>query len=301
MKLRAILRATLYLPLVAGVAMAQGDKRSTTLETDKKVARIAQQGPSLLSPPCGAELHDFPRVITMSWAPVTGATGYQVEIDCFHCRQVGKWDSEVGPATYVPGVTGTTASATFPGDNLGRWRVRATWTATTPSTSAIKAGPWSKWCSFTFKTEGHLSERPMGKPDITSKKGIIIGGQVGGVGGKSVPWGGHVVLSEADALHGSPNGECAFNLSYDMTNTRAVPTGTPFENQIKMDSALVSRQSALSLDASESRQVNTQAYLKPGLHALGLWLDAADNVDESDETNNTFRIKFALEGKCGKP
>ena len=53
----------------------------------------------------------------------------------------------------------------------------------------------SGWKTFTIL-------KPM--PDMTSKRGITIGGAVGGAGGKLVPWGGSVVLTEADALHGSP-------------------------------------------------------------------------------------------------
>jgi hypothetical protein len=301
MRIKGVLVATLVLLLLAGVAGAQDEKKSVRLDTGKRTVKLPQQGPILISPACGVELHNFPRVINMSWKPVAGANGYQVEIDCLHCRQVGKWDSEVGPPTFVPGVTGTTATYTFSGDNQGRWRVRATWTATTPQTSAIQAGPWSKWCGFSFKTGGQSGEPPVGKPDITSKKGIIIGGDIGGVGGKFVPWGGSVVLTEADALHGSPNYECAFNLSYDMVNVNGVPTGTPFENHVKMEDKLVSKQSALSLAAGEVRQINTQAYLGTGSHILSLWLDAASNVPESNEGNNAFRIKYKLEGKCYKP
>src|SRR5262245_25687697 len=43
-----------------------------------------------------------------------------------------------------------------------------------------------------------------GKPDITNlKKGIIIGGAVGGAGGKFVPWGGTADLSDLTPLPGT--------------------------------------------------------------------------------------------------
>ncbi|MGD1146489.1 MAG: hypothetical protein ABR961_00890 [Thermoanaerobaculaceae bacterium] len=363
----------------------------------------AQGAPVQVTPQCGAVLHNFPRVITFGWNAVPGANGYQVEVDCFDCRQVGHWDSEVGPPQFVATSGPTTASFTFSGDNKGRWRVRGTETASAPGMSAIQAGPWSPWCEFTFKTGGTLGPPPGGPgqnclinlaslsktsgypgdtfemvgtwgatqgtkipcinkggethlqvvtwtatkltvkiplglepgmykvgvyceelqqgvstyssgwldfeilkqqvlPDITSKKGIVIGGAVGGAGGKSVAWGGSVVLTETEALHGSPNSECAFNLSYDMENLQAVPTGpAKFLNRIKADAKIVSIQSALSMAGNEVRQIDTQAYLPIGPHTLSLWLDDDHNVAEmppGGESNNVFRITYNLQGKC---
>ena len=141
-------------------------------------------------------------------------------------------------------------------------------------------------------------------PDMTSKKGITIGGAVGGAGGNFVPWGGSVVLTETEALHGSPNSECAFNLSYDMENLQAVATGpAKFLNRIKADSKIVSIQSMLSMAASEVRQINTQAYLPVGgPRTLSLWIDDDHNVDEgpAGEGNNVHRIQYTLQGKCYK-
>ncbi len=256
--------------------------------------------------PCGQEFHNFPRVLTMSWSAVPGATGYNVQVDCMHCKVVGKWDSETPSGAANLNVPTPSATFTFPGDNLGQWRVRATVTATAPQMSAIQAGPWSEWCKFSFKTGGVLGPPPQAMPDIVSKKGIIIGGAVGGAGGKFVPWGGSVTLTEADALHGSPNSECAFNLSDDMENAQPVPTGpVKFANRIKVDGVEKSKQSMLSLAANEARQVNTQAYLPIGSHGLRLFLDDDHNVTEmppNGETNNAPpAVKYVLQGKCYQP
>ncbi len=254
------------------------------------------------SGPCGQEFHNFPRVLNLSWSAVAGANGYNVQVDCLNCTVVGKWDSETpsGPANL--NVPATSAAFTFSGDNLGRWRVRATVTASAPQMSAIQAGPWSDWCKFSFKTGGTLGPPPQALPDMTSKKGITIGGAVGGAGGKFVPWGGSVVLTEADALHGSPNQECAFNLSYDLVNLQAVATGpAKFLNRIKADAKVVSTQSMLSMAASETKQVNTQAYLPVGKHTLSLWIDDDHAVAEhppGGESNNVMRIVYDLHGKC---
>jgi len=139
-------------------------------------------------------------------------------------------------------------------------------------------------------------------PDITSKKGIAIGG-------KSVPWGNTIALTETGALHGSPNHECAFNISYVMVNLTATATGAAFLNRIKVDAhtpteKVVSIQTAQSLLANETKQINTQAYLPVGKHTLSLWLDDDHNVAErppNGESNNLFKISYDLQGKCYQP
>jgi hypothetical protein len=393
--------------LAVGVALAGPPQSVTRVQKAPPVLKgPGLRAPVLVSPTCGAVLHNFPRVLTFVWNAAPPANGYQVEVDCFDCRQVGHWDSEVGPPQFVSTTGATTATFTFPGDNKGRWRVRGTETATAPGMSAIQAGPWSRWCAFSYKTGGTLGPPPGGPgqncginlaslsktsgfagdtfemngtwgptqgtkvpcinkggenhlqvvswtptkltvkipatlapglykvgvyceelqpgvtthssgwkdfeilapkplPDITSKKGITIGGAIGGAGGKFVPWGGSVVLSEGDAMHGSPNSECAFNLSYDMENLAGVATGPAnFLNRVRADAKVVSIQSALSMTANEARQINTQAYLPIGKHTLSLWLDNDNNVVEmppGGESNNVFRVVYNLQGKCYEP
>src|SRR5262249_59660344 len=84
-----------------------------------------------------------------------------------------------------------------------------------------------------------------GKPDITNlKKGIIIGGAVGGAGGLFVPWGTTADLSGVDPLPGtyvpgSPAavnlpGKCAFNVTYDESNIGAGATSPLYTNKLKL-------------------------------------------------------------------
>ena len=142
------------------------------------------------------------------------------------------------------------------------------------------------------------------RPDITSKKGITLGGDVGGAGGKFSAWGGHINLTEADTKLPVGNGKCAFNASYDMENIGTAATSPDFLNHLKEDANVVAINSVLHLNAGEPKQVNTQVYLTPGTHVLSLWLDdggAAPNhvVHESNESNNVFRVKVTLDAKCG--
>lgn len=104
-------------------------------------------------PPDGKEFHNYPRTFTMRWQGVPGAIYYEVEIDCLHCRQAGKWDSEVGTPHRITNIRGTSVSFTFWGDNRGRWRVRAA-VRTRRFPPTIVFTPWSSWRYFSFKTGG---------------------------------------------------------------------------------------------------------------------------------------------------
>src|SRR6185503_14027163 len=127
-------------------------------------------------------------------------------------------------------------------------------------------------------------------PDITSQRGITIGGAIGGAGGHFAPWGGHVTLTAADASLVS-KGRCAFNVSYDMENTGPTPTTPNFLNRLTFTGTVVAINSALSLAAGATQQVNTAPYLANGNHILALSLDDDHLVTESDEANNLRQVK----------
>ncbi len=149
--------------------------------------------------------------------------------------------------------------------------------------------------------------KPVPLPDITAglvdpktqtKPGIVFGGAIGGAGGKFVPWGGVANLTEADSFMQS-NGQCAFNVTYAMTNLGPVATSPAFLNRLRSDGNVVAINSALSLAANEkNHSITTQPYLTPGGHGLKLSLDDDHNVTESNEGNNTFSVRYVLQGKC---
>jgi len=148
---------------------------------------------------------------------------------------------------------------------------------------------------YTLKCKGQGGN---GKADITdAKKGIIIGGGVGGVGGQFVPWGGFADLSSVAPLPGTVvNGRCAFNATYDEVNIGSAATSPDYTNKLKVDGADAAINTARHLNASESKSVTTQPYLSEGSHALTLSLDDGNVVAESNEGNNQFSIKYTL--KC---
>ena len=139
-------------------------------------------------------------------------------------------------------------------------------------------------------------------PDITSGRGIVVGGEVGGQGGKLVPWGGTVVLTRRDAV--SPRtGTCAFNIAYDEVNREPSETSRSFVNVLRRGTLEVARQTNRHLGPSEARKVFTQAYLAsgPAAHTLSLTLDAERTVAETDESNNRFEITYLLKEDCAPP
>ncbi len=132
--------------------------------------------------------------------------------------------------------------------------------------------------------------------DVTSTKGITIGGAIGGAGGKFVPWGGSVVLDEKDAFIRA-NGRCAFNVMYDMQNN-GDSTTAGFKNTLVAKDAVVAINGPLTLTAGQSKNISTQPYLVPGTYGFGLKLDSENALAESNETNNAFSVKVTLNGKC---
>jgi hypothetical protein len=77
--------------------------------------------PQPISPADGAQLTGYPRTTTLTWQPVTGATGYLVEVlYAWSGPQEQGWGS-----AYRREVSGTTVTFDFVGDQPGRWRITA--------------------------------------------------------------------------------------------------------------------------------------------------------------------------------
>lgn len=104
--------------------------------------------PTLLSPPDGAVLSTFPRVVPLAWAPASLAVRYRVEIDLGYSNLPDRWDRIPDiPGGYYGScsgwMTGTScATVNFPGAQPGRWRVIAR--------SAAGEERASVWWTFRF-------------------------------------------------------------------------------------------------------------------------------------------------------
>lgn len=108
-------------------------------------AQISELGsPEPISPRPGVSFDHFPRITELRWHPVPSVSSYSIEIDCFHCCEVGKWCSDVDkPRIRVSGITTTTYTFNWVGANLGRWRV---WAVAADG----KEGPKSAWQDFLY-------------------------------------------------------------------------------------------------------------------------------------------------------
>lgn len=140
-----------------------------------------------------------------------------------------------------------------------------------------------------------------GKPDITeARKGLFIGGAVGGAGGKFVPWGAAADISDVAPLPGTiAKDRCAFNVTYFETNIGTADTSPLYTNKLKLDGAAeVAVNTNRQLNAGQTKSVTTQPYLSTGGHGLELSLDAGLVVGEANEGNNVFSIRYKLASCC---
>jgi hypothetical protein len=107
-----------------------------TVTADFRVGTLP--APVQVSPASGTLFTNFPRVTTLTWQGVAGATGYHVEVQCDTC----------GSTPWVTWTTASTAKTSFTftwvGDNVGRWRV----TAVGPNGAGRSSGFWT----FRYRT-----------------------------------------------------------------------------------------------------------------------------------------------------
>ncbi len=149
--------------IVVGISLAsegsflENNKIASFPAVDPDPVKIPVQ----TSPKNNTEFTHYPRKVILHWKSVSGASGYDVEVDCYGCREPEKWDSEVGQSWQKLTVKITSHTFTFSGDNPGRWRVRA-----------IKSGrrsDWSPWWTFRFKT----GETPETQPEAAQTKSAV--------------------------------------------------------------------------------------------------------------------------------
>ncbi|MBN2369711.1 MAG: hypothetical protein JXO72_04425 [Vicinamibacteria bacterium] len=224
------------------------------------------QIPRQLSPADNSHFTNFPRKVTLRWKAVSGASAYDVEVDCLHCRQSGKWDSETGPAWKVGnGVRGTSYDFTFVGDNQGRWRVRAV--------KGAEKSDWSPWWGFSFSTKpGDAADTGNKLPDLIVSnvrlvKGCEIEVTLKNVGAAGVP-AANYNLPDAVGVqmhrNGKPWGGIILS-GFDTGGNLKSPGGSA---------------SWIWFPQAENLK------LKPGSHSLKVVVDNNKKLTESDESNN---------------
>ena len=140
-----------------------------------------------------------------------------------------------------------------------------------------------------------------GPADLRPIGGILIGGLgYAGTGALPVPPGGKVRLKESETPLPPSGGSCAFNVSYTVQN-KLFTTKSAFVNRVRSDGKTVGENEVPLLIGGTQKTFTNQVFLKPGEHTLTLTIDDGKQVEESDETNNTVAVSYALEGDCLKP
>lgn len=98
--------------------------------------------PEPVSPASGTTFDHYPRHTELKWHPVPGSVAYAVDIDCFHCCDLGKWCTNVGKPRFMgQDVRATSYRFVWVGANWGRWRV---W-AIAPDGAAGRKSEWQEF------------------------------------------------------------------------------------------------------------------------------------------------------------
>ena len=112
-----------------------------TARWDKGSTNLVLGTPSLASPSNGQLFSNYPRTTTLTWQPVSGATGYRVDLEYAYPSSTGY--------TWYPlhnqDVTSTSLTFDFVGSQPGRWRVTAL-----DSTGAYEQSLPSAWRTFYY-------------------------------------------------------------------------------------------------------------------------------------------------------
>lgn len=129
------------------------------------------------------------------------------------------------------------------------------------------------------------------KPDITAATQVTIAG-------KPSRWNGIITVDERQAASKS-NGLCSVILQYSVTNTGTAPTSmfkSAWTNSA-MPGSWGKNWQGIAPGASLAQ--SDTLILKPGLNMLTLSVDSANQVQETNEANNTFRVTVTVTGTCG--
>jgi hypothetical protein len=129
--------------------------------------------------------------------------------------------------------------------------------------------------------------------DITSADQLVIAGQ-------PARWGSAVTVDASRALarNMSNSGLCGF--AFDVTAQNLGMGATGQFTSVWTNSAVPGRwpHSWAPLDPQSSRMERDVLALKPGDNQMQLMLDDMNQVRESNENNNNFRVKVTVTGSC---
>lgn len=128
-------------------------------------------------------------------------------------------------------------------------------------------------------------------PDITSTEQLKVGGM-------PVAWGGTVTVDASQAVSKN-NGLCEFQIEYSVHNIGKATAGN-FRSLWTNSAVNGSWHHDWSpITPGGVRSEKDLIPLKPGKNVLQLVLDDLHQLQESNETNNTFHVNVNVTGSCG--
>lgn len=132
-------------PATSDTATLRVNPNLTAISRERLAARLAArntQTPTLRAPADNETFNIYPRTMTFTWEPVSGAQSYVLEVDAYGMCQAGAWCADVGGRTFQrPNLTRPTYTYDFVGAQPGRWRVWAVF-------EGGREGPKSEWRNF---------------------------------------------------------------------------------------------------------------------------------------------------------
>jgi hypothetical protein len=133
---------------------------------------------------------------------------------------------------------------------------------------------------------------PTAGPDLTATNNL-------NVGGKTVSWGGEVLLNadQAVAKYTTAGGQCAFHVTYTLRNQGLAPSGS-FMSRWTSTKNIQQVVSLASLAPGATQALQVLVKFSSGAGSLGLAIDSSGAVSEINEKNNQFGIRVTVNGSC---
>ena len=131
-----------------------------------------------------------------------------------------------------------------------------------------------------------------GLPDITSGPRVTVAGKY------PVVWGQGISVSSAEARK-VESGVCLFALTHETRNTGNATTGAFSRRWQSTQNPIVFTDTYPPIVAGGSVERTDTLPLRPGVNVLTLELDNLDQVKESNEHNNLFKVTITVTGNCG--
>lgn len=128
-------------------------------------------------------------------------------------------------------------------------------------------------------------------PDITTEPALTIGG-------KRASWGQAVTMTASDAQR-SANGVCYFPVNYAVRNAGSPVAGSFYSTLAGSQVPAPTGRTWPPMGQNAVVSQTDSVALKPGQNVLTLTMDQRNQVKESNENNNVFRLTVTLSGECG--